>query len=105
MRRFVRSTGSRGIENRFLSRKVKLLNFEIEMIGNVLVNDSDTSKTCDVMIQFGSGTPAQLSNSVNYEDGATTKVTSISPRYGTIYVVLSMTAYIMLSSNSEVNYE
>ena len=55
---------------------------EVEMIGNIFVDDSATSKACDVHVTIGSGSPSLLTNKVNYQDGATTKVTSISPRYG-----------------------
>ncbi|CAI2373695.1 unnamed protein product [Moneuplotes crassus] len=56
---------------------------EIEMIGNKFINDSATSKACDVHVSIGSATPTLLPNKVNYQDSATTKVTGISPRYGT----------------------
>ena len=56
---------------------------EIEMIGNIFIDDSVTSKACDVHVEIGSESPVLLPNKVNYQDSATTKVTEISPRYGT----------------------
>lgn len=56
--------------------------FEIEMIGNVFINDSATSRSCDVVVKIGEDSPTNLVNKVTYEDAATTTVTDITPRYG-----------------------
>ena len=56
---------------------------EIQLIGNVVVEESLSSKSCDVEIITEGGDTQTFTGAVTYEDSATSKVTDITPRYGT----------------------
>lgn len=55
---------------------------ELEIIGNVVIDKTDVTKSCDVIVTTTGGSTQTFSGAVNYNDGATSKVTDIMPRYG-----------------------
>ena len=52
------------------------------MIGNVIIDLTDTSKACDVVVTTTGGSTQTFPAAVTYSDSASSKVSNISPRYG-----------------------
>ena len=51
---------------------------ELEMIGNVVIDETATTKLCDVVITTNGGSTHTFTAAINYNDGATSKVTDIT---------------------------
>lgn len=57
---------------------------EIDIVGDVILADSDTSKVCDIKVQ-GTGAAVAVTGSVTYQNSLTSVITSISPNFGSAY--------------------
>jgi len=55
---------------------------ELEMIGNVVIDLTDTNKSCDIVVTTTGGSTQTFPAAVTYSDSATSKVSNISPKYG-----------------------
>lgn len=57
---------------------------EIDVVGDVILADSDSTKNCDIKVQ-GTGAAVAVTGTVTYQNSLTSVITSITPNFGSAY--------------------